>query len=125
MISHTHKCIFVHIPRTAGSSVEAILWPDLRKESDLWMGFVSKYRNKYQTGGLQHLQASQIIREVGEDIFSHYFKFSIVRNPWDKAVSQFTYMKQRDDFLPAQKAPIFDFIQLRSMITLSLLMNHH
>ena len=26
MISHKHKCIFIHIPKTAGSSIEAALW---------------------------------------------------------------------------------------------------
>ena len=63
MLSHKYKCIFVHIPKCGGSSIENILWPDKedRKESNLWMGFISKYHNKYQTGGLQHLQARQII----------------------------------------------------------------
>ena len=41
--------------------------------------------------------ARQIQLEVGPEVFSEYFKFSIVRNPWDKAVSQFSYMKSRAD----------------------------
>jgi hypothetical protein len=61
------------------------------------MGFVSKYRNKYQTGGLQHLLARQIKQEVGQAVFGEYFKFAIIRNPWDKAISQFLYMKKRKD----------------------------
>jgi len=97
MISNNYKCIFVHIPKSGGSSIEDILWPGERKESDLWMGFISKYENKYQTGGLQHLCAGQIRNEVGRSIFNEYFKFSFVRNPWGKAVSQFSYMKKRDD----------------------------
>jgi len=97
MISHKHRCIFVHIPRTGGSSIEHILWPGSRSVDDLWMGFTSKYRNKYQTGGLQHLFARHIRKEIGSVIFNEYFKFSFVRNPWDKAVSQFHYMKMRKD----------------------------
>lgn len=97
MISHKHKCIFIHIPKCGGSSVESVLWPASRTESDLWMGFVSRYCNKYQTGGLQHLFAQQVRQEVGEAYFDRYFKFSFVRNPWDKAVSQFEYMKRRPD----------------------------
>lgn len=97
MISHNHKCIFVHIPKCGGTSIEDVIWPEPRSTSDLWMGFISKYRNKYQTGGLQHLLATQIRQEVGEEIFNNYFKFTIVRNPWDKAISQFFYMAQRPD----------------------------
>jgi hypothetical protein len=61
------------------------------------MGFVDQYHNKYQTGGLQHLLATQIRAEVGAEVFSRYYKFSIVRNPWDRAISQFAYMDKRDD----------------------------
>jgi hypothetical protein len=97
MISHTFKCIFVHIPKCGGTSIEKIIWPEPRLESDLWMGFKSKYHNKYQTGGLQHLFANQIRQEVGEQVFKTYFKFSIVRNPWEKTISQYFYMKNRPD----------------------------
>lgn len=61
------------------------------------MGFVSKYRNKYQTGGLQHLRATHIRQEAGPEIFESYFKFAFIRNPWDKAVSQYAYMRTRPD----------------------------
>ncbi|MCB1377761.1 MAG: sulfotransferase family 2 domain-containing protein [Alphaproteobacteria bacterium] len=97
MISHDHRCIFVHIPKTGGSNIENVIWPHPRSESDLWMGFVQPFRNKYQTGGLQHLQARQMRQEVSQDAFRRYFKFSIVRNPWDKAVSQCAYLKKRPD----------------------------
>lgn len=97
MISHLHHCIFVHIPRTGGTSIENAIWPGERTDADLWMGFISRYRNKYQTGGLQHLLATQIRQEVGEGVFQSYFKFSFVRNPWDKAVSQYMLTSRRKD----------------------------
>jgi hypothetical protein len=97
MISHKHRCIFVHIPKTGGSSIEDVIWPRNRTEADLWMGFTSRYRNKYQTGGLQHLLARQIRHEVGAEVFDTYFKFTFVRNPWDRAVSQFASMQYRAD----------------------------
>lgn len=102
MISHDHRCIFVHIPKTGGSSVEDAIWgPDrsTRTTDDLWMGAVAPHRNKYQTGGLQHLLATQIRTEVGGDVFDSYYRFAFVRNPWDKAVSQFVYLKTRPDLL--------------------------
>ena len=97
MISDEHRCIFVHIPKCGGSSIEAALWPWPRRESQLWMGFVDEFHNKYQTGGLQHLQAGQIRTEVGDHRFGSYFKFTFVRNPFDRTVSQFAYMRKRPD----------------------------
>jgi hypothetical protein len=97
VISDRHTCIFVHIPRCGGGSVEEVIWPGPRKENELWRGFVDRYHNKYQTGGLQHLHARQIRQEVGDGRFSSYFKFAIVRNPFDRLVSQFAYMRGRPD----------------------------
>lgn len=99
MISHQHRCIFVHIPKCGGTSIEDMLWPEPRKTEDLWMGFVDKYNNKYQTGGLQHLLARQIREEVGADVFEDYYKFSFVRDPWDRMVSQFEYTRCRKDLM--------------------------
>ena len=101
MISHDKKCIFIHIPKCGGTSVEDVIWPQEqgRTEDDLWMGFVNRFENKYQTGGLQHLLARQVREEVGSDVFSTYYKFAFVRNPWDRIVSQFSYMQQRPDLM--------------------------
>lgn len=101
MVSHEWKTIFVHIPKTGGSSIEQIIWPieKGRTEAELWMGFKDTYHNKYQTGGLQHLLAEQIRHVLGDQIFYGYFKFSIVRNPWDKALSQYRYMAKRPDLM--------------------------
>ena len=101
MISYELKCIFIHIPKCGGSSIERALWPrpEDRNEANLYWGFISKYRNKYQTGGLQHLLASQVREEVGATIFETFYKFAFVRNPWDRVVSQFAYMQQRPDLM--------------------------
>ena len=113
MIVHKYKAIFIHIPKAGGTSIENLLWPDMqsRRSQDLWMGFVKPSYNKYQTGGLQHLLAKQIKQEVGMDIFNQYYKFCIVRNPWDKAVSQFSYMSKREDlreFIGMKEGATFD-----------------
>jgi hypothetical protein len=98
MISYKNKCIFVHIPKTGGTSIESLIWKKSEKcEKNLWMGFVDEFHNKYQTGGLQHLLATQIKEEVESEIFNTFFKFTIVRNPYEKAVSQFEYLKKRKD----------------------------
>ena len=101
MISHDKKCIFIHIPKCGGTSIEDVIWPkdQGRTERDLWMGFVTRFENKYQTGGLQHLLGWQVREEVGHDVFGSYYKFAFVRNPWDRIVSQFAYMQQRPDLM--------------------------
>jgi chondroitin 4-sulfotransferase 11 len=94
MISHKYKCIFVHIPKCGGTSIEDVLWPGPRSVQDLWKGQIDDV-NKYQTGGMQHLFARHIREEVGEEVFRSYFKFALVRNPWDKVMSQFVRTKYR------------------------------
>ena len=123
MISHHHACIFVHIPKTGGSSIESVIWPQPRAVTDLWMGFIDNYNNKYQTGGLQHLLSRQIQSEVGSKIFKKYYKFTFVRNPWDKAVSQYCFMSRREDlrdFIGMKKNDSFkkylDLIRLRDHV---------
>ena len=41
--------------------------------------------------------AKQVKEEVGESIYNACYKFTIVRNPWDKVISQFIYMQGRKD----------------------------
>jgi len=116
MISDEHKCIFVHIPRCGGTSIECVIWPGERREDELWMGFVDEFHNKYQTGGLQHLLAKQIRRRLGERRFDEYFKFAVVRNPFDRLVSQYSYIRFRPDlrtFLGMEEdAPFASYLEL-------------
>ena len=91
MISYKHRCIFVHIPKSGGSSINHQFLPIKVERKHL----IGNYKSRFQPmeWGLQHLRASYILGEVGYDIFSKFFKFSFVRNPWDKLVSQYFYTK--------------------------------
>ena len=69
MISHTHKCIFVHIPKTGGTSVESVLRKDKSKGSD------------------HHL----LLNYSKKKEFNHYFKFTVVRNTYERVWSLYNY----------------------------------
>lgn len=72
MISEELKTIFVHIPKTAGTSIEAFL-----KAADA-------------PSGSDHQTLAAYAKAV--DI-AQYFTFSFVRNPYDRAISLFNYYK--------------------------------
>jgi len=75
MISHEHRCILVHIPRCAGTSIEAWVvgddWWNIQPES-------------------KHLLASQA-REIYSPFWNQYFKFAFVRHPADRMISCLKY----------------------------------
>ena len=78
IISHSNNFIFIKSEKTAGSSVEQALQPSLL-ETDI-----------YLPGS--HMLPFKIIETYPIDIFD-YFKFSIVRNPYDKMVSHYYWQQ--------------------------------
>jgi len=66
-----YKCIFIHIPKVAGTSILDVLGKNQGGRNHLpW--YVYYTANKYK--------------------FDKYFKFTFVRNPWDRAYSSYSYL---------------------------------
>lgn len=79
-ISHKHECIFVHIPKTGGSTVEeSALFDDQRE------------RAGESVGG--HT-AMSVIAEQHPRESSEYFKFTFVRNPYERLLSAYAYLSR-------------------------------
>lgn len=94
MICHKHKCIFIHIAKCAGTSIEYAFGVDVEnynaKENDFLFGWDDT--NKLW---LQHATPQQLIdlNYINEDIWNAYYKFIVYRNSWDKACSDYLWMK--------------------------------
>ena len=97
LISDSHEFVFVHIRKAAGTSVRQILKQvSLPKNKSLWYKFLSRngfpvHYHKYSFR--KHADLIEAERSMPVELFKRYFKFAIVRNPWDRLVSEFEYIK--------------------------------
>ena len=61
--------IFIHINKTAGTSIIDVIGKPFRK----------------------HLTSREVIKVIGQKKWDAAYKFAVVRNPWDKVVSQYKH----------------------------------
>lgn len=97
-ISHVHRTIFVHIPKTAGTSVESVLGMHGDKADIGVRPYFNQEADREHLYGqdLQHMTAADLKQVLQHDgVFERYFKFTIVRNPWDRLVSVFAWTNQK------------------------------
>lgn len=91
-LSRRLRAIFIHVPKTGGSSIEKAL--DLYPPDDPGG---HKLNTSYlfgscDRGHLQHTPyAELLVQGLIPDECRDYFKFAFVRNPWDRVVSEFFY----------------------------------
>jgi len=101
LVSHKKHFIFTKTFKTAGTSVESYFeqycMPDGEwQESHPREEFISEtgiigYRGikKDNLTWYNHMPAKRISDLIGHDIFESYFKFTVIRNPFDKLISAF------------------------------------
>jgi hypothetical protein len=113
MISLQKRFLFVHIPKTAGNSIQSVLRDysedqlvALRKEQDGIERFGlrnSSYKIK------KHSTLNEYYEALGGDQFRDLYKFTCVRNPWDRMVSYY--------FTPTQSPETWSPKKFRGIIS--------
>jgi len=94
MILKDWKAIFIHIPKTAGGSLETLI---LKKYFDCQkMPYYDPRRKELLALNGRWTQHDSIYQTIKERKVNQedYFKFCFVRNPWDRAVSEYFYIKK-------------------------------
>lgn len=108
IISYKKKFIFVHIYKTAGTSIFSIfsryakfstlvseVWPTRFFVKLINIIFsLENYGNSWINGVQKHASCIEINKYVGQKFFTKFYKFSFVRNPYDLQYSLWCYEKK-------------------------------
>lgn len=89
MIDKERKFIFIHIPKAGGTSIESFFIPNRADRIESIYG-----KTPLQTDNKAHLKFHHLQVQYPNLNFDKYFKFTVVRNPWDRAVSSFFHAKR-------------------------------
>src|SRR5689334_2560507 len=113
MISFQKRFLFIHIPKTAGNSIQSVL----RDYSEDQLVALRKEQDGVERFGLRnpdykikkHSTLSEYHNALGDEHFQNLYKFTCVRNPWDRMVSYY--------FTPTQGSEIWNRKKFREIIS--------
>src|SRR5262245_44426165 len=101
LISQRHGCIFVHIAKTGGTSVRAVLTRARWREPAYWATWLSHRLSHWHGHRLgikipRHAPAIVAREMLPPQDFDRLFKFAFVRDPWDRLLSAYHhYQRER------------------------------
>ena len=88
-INKEYGIIFVHIPKNAGTNMEAFF--KMTKPRLLYG--VNNIKEDGITFSPQHLTPPLIKDRLGDEVYEKYFKFCFVRNPYERVISEFFWQR--------------------------------
>lgn len=103
LISDSHKFIFIHNPKVAGSSIARALakFSNMKTGKDTWSEILKKLQllPSYYPGEFPwHISAKELRKKIqSKSKFAEYYKFGFVRDPWDLQLSLYTFMLKLKD----------------------------
>lgn len=111
LVSHRKKFIYTKTAKTAGTSVESYFekycmpegeWAEEHsREMHVSDAGIIGFRGAQRPPGTRffnHMPAEKIKAKLGDEVWGSYFKFCVIRDPFDKAVSAFYHFKKaRED----------------------------
>lgn len=89
MICSKRNLIYIHIPKTAGTSIEKVLFPEYVYDESPNREIINGWDTSH--GWLNHLTFCEFKKILPNLNISQYSIFTTVRNPWDRLVSEFLW----------------------------------
>lgn len=119
MISLKHNFLFIHIPKTAGNSIQN----NLKAYSDDHIVCLAPYQDGIERFEVRserynihkHFTLKEYRDQLSEKRFQKIFKFTSVRNPWDRVIS--FYFSPHRGHIYWNRDKFIEFIQSVQAIT--------
>jgi hypothetical protein len=104
IINHSHRFIYLHVPKTGGTSISTLL-SGYSTPVDIELGgaldeFAGQSEKIWSSKWKLHKHSThRRIRSIfPANIYHSYFKFAVVRNPYARTLSSFNFGKRNNAF---------------------------